>query len=129
MRQGHEGFTLLETLVALAIAAIGLGTVFASFGDGASQARRAEIATLRVLEAWSLAEAAAAGALAEGAAGRLSTGESWAVVASEPVAMPADFGATDFTPLALAVVIHDGAREALRLDALRLDPPPGAGGD
>lgn len=127
MRRGREGFTLLETLVAFAIAATGLGAVFASFGDGAGQARRAEIATLRALEAWSLAEAAAAGAVDLGAEGRLATGERWVAVAGPQDAAPVLAG---FAPRVVTILVYDGAREALRLDALRLDVAGdvGAGG-
>lgn len=53
---GEAGFTLLETLVALAIVAIALGAAYAGFASGARATHRAETA----LEALTRAESALA---------------------------------------------------------------------
>lgn len=109
-----RGFTLLEILVALAILGFALSALLRAFGSGIEQARLAEAATLRVLEARSLVEAAAAApTLTQGErTGRMGGGSGWRLMVA-----PVGEGQGDAVLRAYSIVLEvsDGERELLTL--------------
>ncbi|HSF94345.1 MAG TPA: prepilin-type N-terminal cleavage/methylation domain-containing protein [Thermohalobaculum sp.] len=120
-----RGFTLVEVLVAFAILALVLGTVFRTLSTGLSHERTAKLATARVLEARSVIDRVGGDLpLEEGTTtGELATGEPWTLTVS--LADPETEDRFEARPLHayLADLRVDGADgRTLHLQTLKLGP-------
>ena len=123
----HNGFTLIETLVAFTILALALATLFGAFSSGLLGEKRAGTVAGLTLAARSLiAEAGRASPLQEGrSAGELSGGATWEMTVSQVEPVPI----SDITRLAVAayrveVEVASGTGTVLRFRTLRLAAAP-----
>lgn len=124
----ERGFTLIEVLVAFAIAALLLVPLLRIFSGGMAELGRGERDTTATLWARTELDSAAGDALVVGrTSGTLPGGYSW----QRAVALYSDAqmsqAARPFVPynVSITVLWREGNRDrSLRLDTLRLGPPP-----
>jgi general secretion pathway protein I len=124
----ERGFTLIEVLVAFAIAGLLLVPLLRIFSGGMAELTRGERSATAVLWGQTILESVAGDALLAGSAGGgLPDGYSW----QRTVALYTDDRMTPsvrpLVPYSVSVTIlwrdHDRER-SVRLDTLRLGPPP-----
>ena len=123
-RRGERGFTLLETVVALAILAVALTALFRAFSDGLRGVAAAEAYGVRAAQAQAKLETVGATIpLAPGDyRGRTADGARWHVRVRVWRGMPPR--ATGVVPLAVRVTVHGADGREVVLNTLRLGSPP-----
>lgn len=121
-RGTSEGFTLLEALVALAILALVLGSVLATFGNGLRTAEAAGTRFAALAKAQDLMAYAEDGAFAPGVHEATEPPFTWELrVEPEP-----PHGPTGLLPTRLSVQVSwDDGRRSLQLKSRMLAPPGG----
>lgn len=129
MRGRQAGFTLIEVLVALAIAALGLGALMAAAGTGLGNVALAGQYTEAMRRAQShLAMVGAVTALAQGdQSGDDGGGYSWRIRISPPLVRPAGNGAPPPALYAVEVTIgwkSGSSAKSVSLQSQRLGRPP-----
>jgi len=121
-RRGERGFTLLETLTALAILALALSSLFGTFSNNLRAVRTSEhySATLALAQALLVKEAARAELRPQAASGRLG-GARWSLRISPADALAPPFAKADPWRLyRVAVDVTGPAGRRVHLQTLKL---------